>query len=70
MMIQIVCKSNGPCLKCEKTEKTVRVKGKDFSAVLCMDHVWDHVPATALPKTKKAKKGGDGVDRGTGRGAA
>lgn len=67
MMIQIVCKSTAPCLKCGKTEKTARVKGKDFSAVLCMDHAWENVPAAVPPKTKK---GGDSVPGQPGRGAA
>jgi hypothetical protein len=44
-MIRILSKSTSPCLQCGTKIDTAVVKGADFSAVLCKEHAWGHVPS-------------------------
>ena len=45
-MVTILSKSDKPCFSCKSKEDTVVVKIKEegFSGVLCMEHVYEHVP--------------------------
>lgn len=70
-MIQILYKATSPCFQCGKTEKTAVVIGKEadkeFSAILCMEHAWSHVPAVGK---EKKKKGGNDAPASAGGGKA
>lgn len=54
-MIRILHKSTAPCLQCGSKDKTAQVRGENFTAVLCMEHAWGHVPAQAKKEVKNGQ---------------
>lgn len=53
-------RSDEPCFKCDKKQKTVEVTLKDFKGVLCMDCLYEKIPSKPKKEEKKSDAHGEG----------